>query len=417
MKRKQLIWQLIAAVFLILSVSAAVYWDVIMMYAAPQVALRRALESAVTSLEERYQESPLPILVKGYDADGLNIARVELKGKEDGITKGVLDVQTNLEDNQIFFRGTLPEAAKLGSLSVYLGHDHMALTSDTLLQGGYYGITYDTFRQDLQSIPLVRFLVSEKLVSQWEDSVLDLQKKLDWDISLPELPEIPVEGIKSATVALWALRGHASVENLEIEGQVQPCWKVDYRLREKIAGLIWENLMNIPMPEGGRVQFAFYLYQDSLVRVELNIEAGPKKIDGVLTIGPDIKQDDLMLDATINGVSQCFSLTAQQGRETLQLNGQSISYSWNPASGNFTLFLSEPLPMKLTPAEDGFQIQSGRLWSLVRKNPVSDYDCIVTIKRGARIQQPEFKNLDQWSLDDLLTFLNGVWTLIQPKTG
>lgn len=417
MKQKHLIWQLLAAVLLILAVSVAVCWDALVMYAAPQVPLRRALERAITSLENRYQESPLPILVEGYDSDGLNTARMELKGKDDGLTKGVLDVQTDLEENRIFFRGTLPEAAKLGSLSVYLDRDCMALTSETLLQGGYYGITYDTFRQDLQSIPLVRFLVSEKLISQWEDSLGDLRNELDWDLSLPELPKIPVEGIKSATVALWALRGHASVQPLDIDGQMQPCWKVDYRLREKTAGLIWEKLMNAPMPEGGRIQFAFYLFQDSLVRVELNIEAGPKKIEGILALGPDVRHDDIRLDARINGVSQHFSLTTQQGRESVQLNGQGISYSWNPASGDFTLFLSEPLPMKLTPAEDGFQIQSGRLWSLIRKNPVSDYDCIVTIKKETRFQPPEFKNLDQWSLDDLLIFLNGVWTLIQPKIG
>lgn len=417
MEKKQVKWWLLAAALVILVASAAVYWDALVMAVAPQIPLRRALSAAITSLEERYQDSPIPILLRGYDSDGLNAARVELTDKHDGEAKGILEVQAALEENQIFIRGTLPEAAELGSLSVYLDRDRLALTSDALLRGGYYGIAYDTFRQDLQSIPLVRLLVSEKLITQWEDSLRSIQKQMDWDLSLPELPEIPVDGIKSATAALWVLRGHVSVENLEIGGQMQPCWRVGYRLREKTAGLIWEKLMNEPLPEGGRVQFAFYLYQNSLVRVELNVEAGPKKMDGVLTLGPDVKRDDFILDASINGVSQRFSLTTRQGRESLQLNGQGISYSWNPASGDFTLFLAEPLPMKLTPAADGFQIQSDRLWSLLRKTPVLDYDCIVTIQKGTRFQTPEFKNLDQWSLDDLLIFLNGVWTLLQPKIG
>lgn len=62
--------------------------------------------------------------------------------------------------------------------------------------------------------------------------------------------------------------------------------------------------------------------------------------------------------------------------------------------------------MKLTPAPDGFRIQSS-LWK--------NYDSTLTVTKGTPIQPPDCKNLDQWSLDDLLIFLNGVWSLIQPK--
>lgn len=407
MNRKQTVWWLLAAAFVTLIASVAVYWEAVVMLVAPQIPLRQAMETAIIALEERYQESPVPILLQGYDPDGLNTAQVELA--EEGSVKGILEVRANLEDNQIFLRGTLPKAAQLGSVSAYLDQDRIALTSDTLLQGGYYGITYNTFRQDIQKIPLVSLLVPEQLISQWEDSLGDLQKKLNWAIALPELPEIPMEQIKAAPAALWLLRGRTSVQDLEVGGQMQPCWKVAYRLKEKTAGLLWETLLYTPMPENGKVQFAFYLYGRSLVCVELNIEAGQQQIEGLLTLGPDAKTDDLHLSAQINGSSQNFSLTTKQGRETLQFNGLSLSYRWDPAQGDFTLYRPEPLPMKLTPAPDGFQIQSSRLWE--------NYDCTLTVTKGTQIEPPACKNLDQWSLEDLLIFLNGVWTLIQPKIG
>ncbi|MDO5399854.1 MAG: hypothetical protein Q4F17_02595 [Eubacteriales bacterium] len=404
----------LGAVLVILGASVYFYWDALVMYAAPQVPLKAALGTVFDALEQRYQDSPVPVLFRGYQADGLNSVQVELS--QDGAVKGRLEAQVDLEGNRLSFRGTLPEAQRLGSVSMYLDRERVALTSDTLLQGGYYGITYDTFRQDLGEIPLVSLLAPEALISQWEDSLKDIQQKMDWSVELPQLPEISMDDLKTATLALWALRGRTSVQNLRVDGQQRPCWKVAYALDGEPARLLWEKALNTPMPQDGQIRFAFYLWENALVRLEL--EAG-ETLACALDLGPDAREDDLNLTVRTDGLTRSLGLQTRQGRDTLLLDGTAYSWDWNRTAGDLTLLLpgKEPLPMTLTAAPEGFCLQSDYLWRRLRENPVQDYTCTLTVTKGTQFRTPEYKNLNAWSLDDLLTFLNGAWTLLLPQEG
>lgn len=415
LKNKGILWPLLAAVGALLIALAAFYWDALVMVAAPQIPLRQALGTAMTALEERYQESPVPILLRGYDHNGLNAAQVELSA--DGAVQGRLDVQADLEGNQIFLRGTLPEARQLGSLSLYLGREYAALTSDTLLQGGYYGITYRSFREDLLEIPLASFLVSEKRLSQWEDSVRALQEKMDWSLNLPQIPDISVDDLKTATLALWALRGRVTVEQLNVNGQLRSCWRVAYGLKGETAAFLWEKAMKTPMPQDGQIRFAFYLCEQSLVRLELEAGAEVPQMALALDLGLDAREDDLPVVLLQDGSTWNISLTSRQGRNTLLADGTAYCWDWNQATGALTLLLpgQEPLPMKLFPTDEGFRVESDHLWRLLRENSKKDYRCTLTITKGADVVSPSFKNLNQWSFDDLMLVLNGVWSLIWPQ--
>lgn len=147
--KKSTLWGILAAVIAVWVVSAAVYWDVLVMYLAPQIAIESAFQTVCDDLEARYQESPLPIFLQGYDENGLQTVRLELL-TSDG-SKSRLKVQADLKHNQIDMEGALPEKPSLGEVCLYLNKDYAAMTSSTLLAGGFYGITYDTFAQDLQS--------------------------------------------------------------------------------------------------------------------------------------------------------------------------------------------------------------------------------------------------------------------------
>lgn len=78
MMDKKKYWVLLPAVLLIIAAAMYVFRDALIMILVPQIPLSKAIQSAAVSLEERYQSSPLPILLRGYDESGLNTIEADL---------------------------------------------------------------------------------------------------------------------------------------------------------------------------------------------------------------------------------------------------------------------------------------------------------------------------------------------------
>lgn len=438
-KNKKALWSILAAVIAVWITAVAVYWDTIVMYAAPQIPIGEAFQRVCDDLEARYRESPLPIILKGYEETGLQTAQVALHSAN-GAPAGRLKVQVDLKNNQILAEGTLPEELKLGEISLYLDRNYAALTSDRLLAGGYYGITYDTFPQDIEArVGVVESMTSSlgawllprtllQKLQDWldvlhastqkmEEQVSSLQKKMDWKLTLPSVPEINMEEVKKIPLALWALRGKVSTVQTEIGGQNLLCYRVVYKIEGETAETLWGLLYSDPFPENGMVQLTCILHQKNLVRMELRAAARDRQVSGTLTLGDAPRTDDLSLEIEApDGQSLSASIRQEGEWKTLRLADTLLSYQWTPGTGDLILKLPEkdPIPMTLREMEKGFTVESEELTGAMNLKLLSGYGCTASITRGADITSPEYKNLDQWSVEDLMTLLGSVWTLILP---
>lgn len=434
--KKKTLWGILAAVTALWLVSVAVYWDTILMYVAPQVPIQAAFGQVCDNLEARYQESPVPILLGGYDESGFQTASLELRSTSGA--EGKLKVQVDLNHNQIFAEGTLPGETGLGEICLYLNRDHAALTSETLLAGGYYGFRYDAFSQEIQAqivgletlmanisyyLPKAMYQEAENGLNilqtsaeKMNEMVDTLQEKMNWEISLPALPQIDMETIKSASVALWALRGKVSAAEAEVNGKNLPCYKVVYTVEGETAELLWKLLSVTPFPEDAQLQVTFYLYQKSLVKVELSALAEGQRVSGALTLGEDCQKDDLSLEVSFPGGKQISAHLRQQDLIT-NIQGKTYAYQWNPQTGELSLKLPErnPVALKLSKSGNGFRIETNQIDKLLKLDFFADYRCAAAITKGADIQPPEYKDMDLWSLSDLLILLNGVWNVVKPK--
>ncbi|HBK26013.1 MAG TPA: hypothetical protein DDY90_04660, partial [Clostridiales bacterium] len=70
--KKKWLLLLIPAVLLL---AAALVW---FLYLSPRMALSSAADDALSKLEQRLAESPIPILTKGYDENGRNTTSLKL---------------------------------------------------------------------------------------------------------------------------------------------------------------------------------------------------------------------------------------------------------------------------------------------------------------------------------------------------
>lgn len=414
---KKTLWIILAAVIAVWIAMVAVFWDVLVMYLAPQIPVGTALSSACDALQTRYKESPVPIFLRGYDEGGQTTAHLELRTKTGDVSKGALLVRSDLKKNQIQMDGTLPDETSLGSISIYLDRNFAALSSDKLLRGGYYGITYDTFEQDFRSIPLVSLLVPNAQLSQWTDSVRALQEKMNRGVSLPSVPNIPIDLLKKAPLALWVLRGRVSTENLDVNSQLLPCYKVVYRVDEGTARGIVERVAPGAVPQNAQAQLTCWLHQKSLVQMKLEAAAGEKQISLMVTLGCDAGRDDLAIEAAASAMGQTTVRIRKEGAwDVIDLGDTLISYQWDSKTGDLVLRLpeKEAVSMNLSEAESGFRVESPELGKIVGSRLFDGYNCTAIVTKGAEITTPDFKNLDQWSLEDLGIFLTGIWSVIKP---
>ena len=416
-------WWILLLVLLVLMLAAGMFWKGLGLYIAPQMMLRAALGVAIDGLEQRGPGSPIWILAKGYDENGRNTTQVLLDTDDDHLGQIWYDllVHTDLIDRQMDVQGTVATNGNTLRLAAYLNRDYAALTSQDLLQGGYYGITYETFGADLRSIPLASVLLPDKTIVQWENGVTQLQELMNRSYSYPKIPQITKKEIELSVWSLLALKGVVSRENAVINGESLNCHKLTYSVSGPQAGQIWGTLLDTENLENSHLTVSFYLAENALVKAELTGTAGKDHVSYLLTLGRNPEADDLSFGAakTENGKTTRFSASVstqwegERRLETICVNDTVFSYEWNDRTGDMTLALPgrEKAALHLSETETGFQITTPDFDKLIGWGRGKASTCTMIIAKGAEITAPEYKNLSQWSLEDLLVLLSGVGSL------
>lgn len=414
MKKKKWLLLIIPAVLIL---AAALVW---FLYLSPRMALSNAADDALSKLEQRLKESPVPILAKGYDESGRNSTSLELT-VSDGVQYD-MQVQTDLTANQILADGTIRIDGKTLNLSAYLDKEFAAITSEDLFRGGYYGITYDTFSSDVRSFPLLSRLIPSATLSKLDSSVEKLQVYMNRTRQIPQLPEVQEEDIHKLILGLLVLKSDVHKETLTVDGQSLECLCFDYSATGEQAGTLLGYLMDTGGLSQGDITASFYLCDKTLVAVRCDGRAGENRAALRLDLGQDAARGDVSIavEKLENGKKSAFSykIGAREAdgahTESIAFGAQSIFYDWRPQTGDMVLTLPEksPISLNLSQAQDGFQIQTKDFAALIGINSRKGFDSTMTVRKGTAITPPNYKNLDEWSLDDLLVLLGSIGGLL-----
>lgn len=447
MNRKSFKWLLLLVpVLLIAVILAAVFWEAIVIRVAPKAVLTSALTKVFSQLEERFRDDPLLILARSFDPDGRYTADMQMKTEKELLGQITYDmtVQTDGTAHQLLATGTARTSSKALDLSVYMDADFMAVSSEGLVNGNYYGITYDTFASDLRKIPLLNVVVSDSLLSQWDDSVQGIQEKMSRTYALPKLPEASREDVQKLLLGMVAMPCQIEKCSILLNGDPVTCYKLDYSASGQQVSGVLSQITDGDFSEDVSVTASFYLYQNAVVKLLLICEAGESSMRYSLDLGLNPAEDVLTLQSIENRNGQfegmtvavttqnrgnCYAETWEghktSGGETSQI---SFAYEWDPESGDMLLTpdgSSESLSLNLTETEDGFRIVTNdfsRLMQAIIRDPLSTskastVSCTMTVTKGSEIVTPAYKNLDQWSMEDFFTLLGGIGALIGINIG
>lgn len=438
-KRKFKWWLLVIPVLLFFAVLTAVFWDAIWLRVAPKAVLTSALTKAFSQLEERFREDPLLIVARSADPEGKYTADLTLETERELLGKVTYDmtVQTDGVSHQLLAKGLAKTADKELDLSVYMDSGFMAVSSEDLVKGNYYGITYETFASDLRKIPLLNFMVSDSLLAQWDASVQNIQEQMSRTYALPALPEISQEDTRKLLLGVAAMPCEIEKCSVLLDGNAVTCHKLDYRVSGEQVGNILSQATNRDYPSDTSVTVSFYLYQNCVIKLMLSCEAGESAVSYSLSLGMNPGEDTLLLQEIDSSDGQfkelITSVSTQRSessyeetwniRKTEEGNSSavSVSFEWNPTSGDMVLQSGgAAVSLNLTETENGFCLVTDDFVQLIKIATQSvststgsgKIPCTMTITKGSEISVPAYKNLDQWSLEDFLVLLGGIGSLL-----
>ena len=332
-----------------------------------------------------------------------------------------MQVQTDLTSNQILADGTIRIDGKALNLSAYLDKEFAAITSEDLFKGGYYGITYDTFSSDVRSFPLLSRLIPSATLSKLDSSVEKLQVYMNRTRQIPQLPEVQEEDIHKLILGLLVLKSDIHKETLTVDGQSLECLRFDYSATGEQAGTLLGYLMDTGGLSQGDINASFYLYGKTLVA-------------SAVTAGQGRTGQPQTGFGAGRGAGRCVHCGRKVGKrgkvrvfykigargadgahtETAAFGTQSISCDWQPKTGDMVL----TLPGKIAHFPESFS-GAGRFpnpdkgfCGLIGINSQKGFDSTMTVRKGSAITTPKYKNLDEWSLDDLLVLLGSIGGLL-----
>jgi len=431
MEKKRRFFWLLLPILAAAGMLIFVFWDTILLWVAPKYVLKNAVEVRISQLRESFVEDPLWILLEALEPEGKYTADLTLDTDNSllGSVHYDLEVQTDCLNHHILAQGTASTQDMLLDLALYLSPDCMAVSSEQLVDSACYGLTFDTFRQDLQSIPLLDFFITEKMITQWEAGLLSIRDQM-MQLSVPE-PFPVISETETETLLLGLLAMPCDVEEVSVaDGNTfVKCRGLTYRLHaEEINQFLKSNLL----AGADIITATFYLLEDSLIKVQVSISGEHQGDTLELYFGQDPEEDTLrccFLRNQANTLVQTeIAVNTDRSEEEYRAHWQivrteegetSLGYCYRPSTGAIALTnetTQETARIRLQKKENGFWMESQNFTQLFRIfcpeiQAVEAVSGSVLVTKGSEITPMEYKNLNEWTLEDFWSLLTGLGSL------
>lgn len=431
MKKRWKWWLVPLAIIAVLLIIFWVMWPGLKVYLAPKTVLTAALTDTYAALERRFANSPLILIGGTVDLESGNTIDLKLDTVSDqmGSVQYDMQIQAEWSPRRILAQGQAAVQEKTVDLSVYLDGDFAALSSSGILQGNYYGLTYDTFPEDIRSNKLLSFVIGDNMLGEWESQIQKLQTFMEtsW-----EMPSISEEDLHSILVGILTLKAEVDRESRIQNGREEAYYVISFETTgaEIQSGL---NYLNAELPVAldakDEVDISFWLQENSVVKIE--VEAEDIQLD--LDLGTAAESGDMLLRYENAGEMWSVTVSTQQDaslyQETITVSGAEparVSYAWDLLSHDLSLQIGregegDTISANLSKTENGFRVETGDFEALMHvllgTEDSADSPCVMTVSKGTSFATPEYKNFSDWSLDDLATLLAGVGSLFGLQIG
>ena len=398
------------------------FWDSLVIYSAPQMVLSQALSDTLQQLDVRFRYNPVRNCLDNFSLEGRYAATVALETEIQNLGPVACDLQvlSDAVSHQAQIDGSIHSGDSKLNLSLHISDRFAALSSQELVDGKYYGITYDTFLKDMERFPLAKLVIPKATIINWNSDLKSIQQMMSRPYIAPRVSE---EDIRLLVAGILLLDAEVSDETIDGFDCVQITYSAS---GEEVRNLL-SNVMSTDISQTASIRASFYLYEKKLLRMDLNCVAGYNSLRCTLHLGEQCQVDDLRftIDRVENGVTSSNSVIVRTVssdtiyQETIWFSGDfkhEASYSWDSNNGDMTFSWDNAMPIRLnlSQTDEGLRIVTddfAQLFALLTHGVVKsnrEVAAVMTLKPGQAIVSPEFINLDRWSYEDFLALLKGL---------
>ena len=188
------------------------FWDDLMVRFVPKVVLGTALQESFTQLQERFENDPVLLLLNTLDPEGKQTADIKLVTEKQYLGRIQYDMVLQMQPHILSGQGAIRGSQLELNLDVYADTDFMAVSSEELVSGQYYGITYDTFLQDVEKIPLLTWLTGRNVLQNWNAIILRIQTAMENGYPVVQLPVLATSDLQK--VFLYVISASSATQKL-----------------------------------------------------------------------------------------------------------------------------------------------------------------------------------------------------------
>lgn len=408
-----------------------VFWNTILLAIAPKVVLSSALSDALSQLQTRFQKSPWVLVAQSYDVGGNYSVDAEFSQMEQslGEVRYDLEIQTDGSENCIMAEGTITALEQELRLSGFANQDFMAIASDELTNKDYYGITYDTFSADVRKIPFLGMLITEQTLLEWNKEVQKVKSQMSKMELLPKIPDISGEDVSKLLLGVAAMPCQRERRALD---SGMTCQVFTYTIPEAQGNRIISTVIDTPEMEKCEITVSLYLWESTVVQISAKIKTNDETMQGSLYLGTDPLRNPLCFQyGTSTGGNGRIEVSTEQEENQFaetwviqnhvdgQSHDRSITYRWDFSTGDMELSDGQGRNIvgNLRKTEQGFAVKTedfGAAYTLLTEKAWEGkriLSCSANVRKGSSVITPGYRNIDQWSMEDLLTLVQGVGAL------
>lgn len=419
---------------------------------APRLVLSRTLDNAIAQLDSRFEKSPVHLLANALDSQGRQQVALKLETENKNLGPVVYDMKvlTQIGPNRLQAEGAVIAGGKVLDVQLFLDEKFAALASQGLLEGLYYGITYETFSRDLRERQLLTALLGEQLIGDWEEALLSLGEKMAMDLTLPEFR---TEDIRSLLYGVLALKPEMSREEILLPSAGEHTgYGVSFRAtgaeiseaakpyRQQLSGTLLNWIHKMEQDPASEICVKFSLYKGKLIQILAQLNTSGESHECLFYLGEDPAEKTLSLelDTRNGGEERKYSvmIRTEQNEESYEevlhfaktekgeTESTTMEYAWDLSSCDMVLEIRQgerkaEQRLNLTGEGEKLTIRSQNIRPLLNflleQEKVKPAICTLTVSPGGTVTVPEYRNLDQWSWEDLLALITGFGGLLGLK--
>lgn len=394
--------------------------DGIFHQAAPKVMLSTAMEATFRQLNERFAQDPLYYLLTQQNADGKYRAELslDLAGNTAKPIQTRAEIALDLLGNQASVRSTIRREDFTWNLNGYMDRDFLAVSAPEWIDDRYYGVHYDTFVEDIMSIPLLNLLIPDKVIYRWDQGIQSVQEIANRDYKQFVQPRWAAIDWNALPLALVSFPCLVEQRSFSQDGKHYDCQTLTYRFDgsqmkrlypkahcsddAKISaslylyGKQWISLMVDHMEHGNLTQYAFYFGENPATDDLILERRDPEKTTRI-SVSTNNYTDRSM---------QMIQIT--EGEKTSEL-----CYTWMPETESWQVKNDQNVcaDLKLMPNPSGFRLECDdfvQFLKLLRMDTSSlelreiSVNGWISVANGSQMMAPTYTNIRDCTLEDVL---------------